>query len=58
MDIGEWWTAFYEGDITERELLLTTAVSAPGPKRKRAPRRGNRSKGSGGAGAPQTANEE
>jgi poly(A) polymerase len=59
MDIGEWWTAFYDGDITERERLLTTAVSAPGPKRKRAPRRGNRSKGAaGGAEAPQASHEE
>ncbi len=59
MDIGEWWTAFYEGDISERERLLTSAVSAPGPKRKRAPRRGSRSKAAaGGFDAPQNSHEE
>ncbi|MDB5933953.1 MAG: poly(A) polymerase, partial [Massilia sp.] len=47
---GEWWTAFYEGDATERESLLTSERAAPaGPKRKRAPRRGPRK-----AGAPAT----
>jgi poly(A) polymerase len=43
-ELGQWWTAFYEGDATERETLLSTALSAPGPKRKRAPRRGNRNR--------------
>jgi poly(A) polymerase len=44
-EIGEWWTAFYEGDPNEREALLTTAHAAPmGPKRKRPPRRGPRNK--------------
>ncbi len=47
-DVGEWWTAFYDGDIGERERLQTNAVSAPGPKRKRPPRRSNRNKGGGG----------
>ncbi len=55
MEIGEWWTAFYEGDEVERERLLTTAVASPagGPKRKRAPRRGPRNKtaGDGGSGS-------
>jgi len=46
MDIGEWWTAFYEGDEVERERLLTTAAQAPsGAKRKRAPRRAPRNRG-------------
>ena len=57
-DIGEWWTAFYEGDAVERENLLTSAAQAPsGPKRKRAPRRGprNRNGGEGGA-APAAGN--
>jgi poly(A) polymerase len=58
MEIGEWWTAFYEGDAVEREQLLTTAVASPsgGAKRKRAPRRGPRSKSGGegdsGGGSP------
>jgi poly(A) polymerase len=59
-DIGQWWTDFYEGDASNRESLLTIAVSGPGPKRKRAPRRGNRNR-SGGDGAAQsesTASEE
>ena len=43
MELGEWWTAFYEGDATERENLLTSERAAPsGPKRKRPPRRGPR----------------
>jgi poly(A) polymerase len=46
MEIGEWWTGFYEGDAVERERLLTTAVAAPsGPKRKRPARRGPRKSG-------------
>jgi poly(A) polymerase len=44
MELGEWWTAFYEGDVSEREHLVNTAHAAPGPKRKRPPRRGSRSK--------------
>ncbi|PWF54718.1 polynucleotide adenylyltransferase PcnB [Massilia glaciei] len=44
MELGEWWTAFYEGDISEREHLVETAHAAPGPKRKRAPRRSPRNK--------------
>jgi poly(A) polymerase len=55
MEIGDWWTAFYEGDEVERERLLTTAVASPagGPKRKRPPRRGPRNKtaGDGGSGS-------
>jgi poly(A) polymerase len=55
-EIGEWWTAFYEGDEATREDLVATAnqpAGAGGAKRKRAPRRGGRSKaaGEGGAGA-------
>src|SRR4051812_36347636 len=51
-ELGEWWTAFYEGDITQREQLLVSANAAPkdGSKRKRAPRRAprNRQPGEGG----------
>ena len=33
MELGEWWTAFYEGDATERENLLTSERAAPaGPE--------------------------
>jgi poly(A) polymerase len=51
MELGEWWTAFYEGDITEREQLMASANAAPrsGEKRKRPPRRAPRSRqGEGG----------
>ncbi len=41
-DIGEWWTAFYEGDAVAREALLATASAAPGQKKKRPPRRAPR----------------
>ena len=52
MELGEWWTAFYEGDATERENLLTSERAAPaGPKRKRAPRRGPRKTGERAEGA-------
>ncbi|MES2153407.1 MAG: polynucleotide adenylyltransferase PcnB [Pseudomonadota bacterium] len=47
MELGEWWTAFYEGDATERENLLTSASAAPGAKRKRPPRRAPRSRQAG-----------
>jgi poly(A) polymerase len=54
-EIGEWWTAFYEGDETEREQLLQGAKASGvstggGARRKRSPRRGprNRSRGEGG----------
>ena len=47
-EIGDWWTAFYDGDAVERERLLTTAVASPaGTKRKRPPRRAPRGKGAG-----------
>jgi len=46
-ELGEWWTAFYEGDEATREDLIATAnqPAGAGAKRKRAPRRGGRSKG-------------
>ena len=53
-DLGDWWTAFYEGDEGERERLVATANSPAGggAKRKRPPRRGGRSKvGTGADGA-------
>jgi poly(A) polymerase len=48
-DIGDWWAAFAEADIGERERLLTVSREAPsgGQKRKRAPRRGPRNRGAG-----------
>ncbi|MYM94845.1 polynucleotide adenylyltransferase PcnB [Duganella vulcania] len=55
-ELGEWWTAFYEGDEATREDLIASAnqpAGAGGAKRKRAPRRGGRNKGgaeSGNAG--------
>jgi poly(A) polymerase len=55
-DLGDWWTAFYEGDETEREQLVASAnAPAGGAKRKRAPRRGGRSKGGAGEGDAGTA---
>ena len=51
-EIGEWWTAFYEGDEAAREQLTSNAGRATegGAKRKRPPRRGNRSKGGAAGG--------
>jgi len=47
-ELGEWWTAFYDGDAGEREQLLTSErMPAPGAKRKRAPRRASRKPGDG-----------
>ncbi|TFW20674.1 polynucleotide adenylyltransferase PcnB [Duganella callida] len=52
-EIGDWWTAFYEGDDITREELISSA-SQPGrgeaggaAKRKRGPRRGGRSRNRG-----------
>jgi poly(A) polymerase len=54
MELGEWWTAFYEGDATEREELLAQANAAPhagtaaaAAKRKRPPRRATRNRADG-----------
>jgi poly(A) polymerase len=59
MEIGEWWTAFYEGDAVAREQLLTTAAAAPsGPKRKRPPRRGPRNKAASEGGSTGGSGEE
>jgi poly(A) polymerase len=44
-EIGEWWTAFYEGDLEAREGLLTRPVETSGaPRKKRPPRRAPRNK--------------
>jgi len=56
-EIGEWWTAFMEGDGAERELLLAqkpkvAAEAAPAKKRPR--RRGSRS-GAKGVGSSSSA---
>ena len=57
MELGDWWTAFYEGDPTQREQLLVTASAAPqGAKRKRPPRRAPRNRG--GAAATDSPGEE
>ncbi len=38
-ELGDWWTAFYEGDETMRAELVSTASSGGGKKKKPAPRR-------------------
>ncbi len=47
-EIGEWWTEFYESDEASREDLIASGAgnnAAPGgPKKKRPPRRGPRSR--------------
>lgn len=45
-EIGEWWTAFMEGDGSEREVLLAQkpkVAAEAAPAKKRARRRGSRS---------------
>ena len=51
MEIGEWWTAFYEAEAGDRERLLTQANARPasGEKKKRPPRRAPRSRNGEGA---------
>jgi poly(A) polymerase len=52
-ELGDWWTAFYEGDEVMRAELVSTAGSVgAGAKRKRPPRRGTRHK-EGVEGAPE-----
>ena len=59
MDIGEWWTAFYEGDEETREALLVSANAAPGAvKKKRPPRRSTRSKTSTGGSTTGSSSDE
>ncbi|HZX28469.1 MAG TPA: polynucleotide adenylyltransferase PcnB [Telluria sp.] len=56
-ELGEWWTAFYEGDAEAREELVSAApANGNGPKRKRGPRRGPRHRNRG-EGAPATSEE-
>jgi poly(A) polymerase len=45
-ELGEWWTAFYEADEASREDLMASANAPAGgaARKKRPPRRGNRSK--------------
>jgi poly(A) polymerase len=46
-ELGDWWTAFVEGDAAERERLQSnTSLTGTGAKRKRAPRR-SRKRGNG-----------
>ena len=44
--VGEWWSAFYDGEPNERERLITTPIAAPAaaPKKKRPPRRAPRNR--------------
>ncbi|PHV04813.1 poly(A) polymerase [Janthinobacterium sp. BJB412] len=54
-ELGEWWTAFYEGDEATRDDLVANVGRAPeGARKKRAPRRGGRGKAAivGGTGNP------
>jgi poly(A) polymerase len=58
MELGDWWTAFYEGDPNEREQLVATANAAPsGAKRKRAPRRAPRKTGAAASNESTTSEE-
>jgi len=41
-ELGDWWTAFYEGDETMRAELVSAVSSGGGKKKKPAPRRGAR----------------
>ncbi|HEY5799331.1 MAG TPA: polynucleotide adenylyltransferase PcnB, partial [Burkholderiaceae bacterium] len=50
-ELGEWWTAFYEGDADQREALIAAKPGQGGAAKKRPPRRGNRSKASDGGDA-------
>ena len=43
-ELGEWWSAFYDGEADAREDLLASADQAPAAAKKRPPRRANRSK--------------
>jgi poly(A) polymerase len=44
-ELGDWWTAFYEGDeVMRAELVSSAGNAAAGAKRKRPPRRGTRHK--------------
>jgi poly(A) polymerase len=61
LELGQWWTAFVEGDNAERERLQSNTSAAPaGQKRKRAPRRGPRKGDAAGRGesAPAAPGEE
>ena len=58
MELGEWWTAFYEAEANERDRLVTQAnrpAPVAGEKKKRAPRRAPRNRTGEGADAVDTA---
>ncbi|HJU98948.1 MAG TPA: polynucleotide adenylyltransferase PcnB [Burkholderiaceae bacterium] len=62
-ELGQWWTAFYEGDEAEREELVASAGRGPaagagGAKRKRPPRRGPRNRGGQEGGREEGGREE
>lgn len=56
MEIGDWWTDFYEAEAGERERLVTEANARPvaGEKKKRAPRRAPRNRSGEDAAAANT----
>jgi poly(A) polymerase len=58
-ELGEWWSAFINGNGTEREELIARkpadTSSAPAPKKRK--RRGGRSRSTGGAQEEQTGDE-
>jgi poly(A) polymerase len=60
-EIGDWWTAFMEGDGEQREALLNKKIPTAGdaPAKKRPRRRGgrNRSSGAGTSGKTESNNE-
>jgi poly(A) polymerase len=48
-ELGDWWTAFYEGDEVTRAELVSAVSSAGGKKKKAAPRRGRAKDAEAGA---------
>ncbi|TFW33265.1 polynucleotide adenylyltransferase PcnB [Massilia horti] len=55
-ELGDWWTAFAEGDSAERERLISVSRDTPaGPRKKRPSRRGPRRGNGEAAAAPATA---
>jgi poly(A) polymerase len=48
-ELGDWWTAFYEGDESIRAELVSAASSGGSKKKKAAPRRGRKDADEGAA---------
>ncbi len=58
-EIGDWWTAFYDGENNEREQLVSAANQRePGQKKRRAPRRGPRQRNGEASTAAAPSNQE